>query len=203
MIWTFYRYGSVNMYDMLITSVDYILEVLYIEGCPSLADFPEGSLPTTLKELKISRCENLKSLPEGVMHQHYSSNTTANGALLQVLYLYDCPSLTSFPKGKFPSTLKTLNILYCQQLESISEEMFHSSANSNSLQSLSIEVYPNLKALPDCLSDLSDIHILTCKSLKLRPHQFQNFTRLESLVIYNCENINIPLSQWGLTRLPS
>ena len=156
------------------------LEVLYIEGCPSLADFPEGSLPTTLKELEISRCENLKSLPEGVMHQHYSSNTTANGALLQVLYLYDCTSLTSFPKGKFPSTLKTLNISYCQQLESISEEMFHSSANSNSLQSLSIRGYPNLKALPDCLSDLSIIDIRTCKSLELQPHQFQNFTRLKS-----------------------
>ena len=179
------------------------LEVLSIRGCPSLADFPEGSLPTTLKELIIEDCENLKSLPEGVMHQHYSSNTTANGALLQVLYLYDCPSLTSFPKGKFPSTLKTLNISYCQQLESISEEMFQSSANSNSLQSLRIEGYPNLKALPDCLSNLSDIDIRTCKSLELRPHQFQNFTRLKSLVIKDCENIKNPLSQWGLTRLPS
>ena len=178
------------------------LEVLYIEGCPSLADFPEGSLPITLKKLKISR-ENLKSLPEGVMHQHYSSNTTANGALLQVLYLRQCPSLTSFPKGKFPSTLKTLNISYCQQLESISEEMFHSSANSNSLQSLSIRGYPNLKALPDCLSDLSIIDIRTCKSLELQPNQFQNFTRLKSLVIEDCENINNPLSQCGLTRLPS
>ena len=179
------------------------LEVLYIEGCPSLADFPEGSLPTTLKELKIFHCENLKSLPEGVMHQHYSSNTTANGALLQDLLLSDCPSLTSFPKGKFPSTLKTLYIDSCEQLESISEKMFHSFSNSNSLQFLIIEGYPNLKALPDCLSDLSDIFISTCKSMELRPHQFQNFTRLESLVIYNCENINNPLSQWGLTRLPS
>ena len=177
------------------------LEVLSIGGCPSLADFPEGSLPTTLKELIISYCENLKCLPEGVMYQH-SSNTTVDNAL-QVLDLYHCPSLTSFPKGKFPSTLKTLRIWYCEQLESISEEMFHSSTNSNSLQSLSIEGYPNLKALPDCLSDLSNIHITTCKSLELRPHQFQNFTRLKSLVIKDCENINNPLSQWGLTRLPS
>ena len=81
--------------------------------------------------------------------------------------------------------------------------MFHSSTNSNSLQSLSIKEYPNLKALPDCLSNLSDIDIRTCKSLELRPHQFQNFTRLKSLVIEDCENINNPLSQWGLTRLPS
>ena len=178
------------------------LEALYIAWCPSLADFPEGSLPTTLKELIIEDCENLKSLPEGVMHQHYSSNTTANGALLQVLCLYGCPSLTSFPKGKFPSTLKRLNIMSCEQLESISEEMFHSSTNS-SLQYVSIKKYPNLKALPDCLSDLSDINIRTCKSLELRPHQFQNFTSLKSLVIKDCENINNPLSQWGLTRLPS
>ena len=33
--------------------------------------------------------------------------------------------------------------------------------------------------------------------------QFQNFTRLTSLKISRCENINIPLSQWGLTRLTS
>ena len=177
------------------------LEVLYVQWCPSLANFPEGSLPTTLKELIIACCENLKSLPEGVMY-HHSSNTTANNAL-QVLHLSRCPSLTSFPKGKFPSTLKRLNIMSCEQLESISEEMFHSSTNSNSLQSLSIKEYPNLKALPDCLSDLSDIDIRTCKSLELRPHQFQNFTRLKSLVIEDCENINNPLSQWGLTRLPS
>ena len=179
------------------------LEVLSIVCCPSLADFPEGSLPTTLKKLIILYCENLKSLPEGVMHQNYSSNTTANGALLQVLHISHCPSLTSFPKGKFPSTLQTLIIWNCEQLESISEEMFHSSAKSNSLQSLSIRGYPNLKALPDCLSDLSDIDITTCKSLELWPHQFQNFTRLKSLVIRYCENINNPLSQWGLTRLPS
>ena len=179
------------------------LEVLYIDGCPSLADFPEGSLPTTLEELIIARCKNLKSLPEGVMHQHYSSNTTANGALLQVLDISHCPSLTSFPNGKFPSTLQALNIDNCEQLESISEEMFHSSANCNSLQSLSIFGYPNLKALPDCLSDLSELDITTCKSLELRPHQFKNFTCLEYLAIKDCKNINNPLSQWGLTRLPS
>ena len=176
------------------------LEVLYIQWCPSLADFSEGSLPTTLKQLIIAYCENLKCLPEGVMYQH-SSNTIANNAL-QVLHLSHCPSLTSFPKGKFPSTLKRLNIMSCEQLESISEEMFHSSTNS-SLQSVSIKKYPNLKALPDCLFDLSIIDITYCKNLELRPHQFQNFTRLKSLVIKDCENINNPLPQWGLTRLPS
>ena len=110
------------------------LEALSIDGCPSLTHFPKGSLPTTLKELRIVHCKNLKSLPEGIMQQH-SSTTTTNSAL-QVLGFYGCPSLTSFPRGRFPSTLKQLNIRYCEQLESISEEMFHSSTNS-SLQSLS------------------------------------------------------------------
>ncbi|WKA01725.1 hypothetical protein VitviT2T_019992 [Vitis vinifera] len=73
-----------------------------------------------------------------------------------------------------------LHIEDCEHLESISEEMFHST--NNSLQSLILRRYPNLKTLPDCLNTL---------------------TRLTSLYIYNCENIKTPLSQWGLSRLTS
>lgn len=94
-----------------------------------------------------------------------------------------------------------VKIWSCEQLESISEEIFHSSTNI-SLQSLRIGVFPDLQTLPDCLSNLSDIEITSCKNLELRPHQFQNFTRLKSLDIRGCENIDTPLSIWGLTRFP-
>ena len=176
---------------------------LIIRDCPSLTGFLENSLPSTLTdELEIVRCKNLKSLPEGIMQQHSSNTTTTTNSALQVLDISECPSLKSFPEGKFPSTMGRLKIWNCEQLESISEEMFHSSTY-NSLQSLGFRNYPNLKALPDCLSSLSAISIVKCKNLELRPRQFQNFTRLTSLKICRCENINIPLSQWGLTRLTS
>ena len=173
-----------------------------IRQCPSLTGFLENSLPSTLKELIIARCKNLKSLPEGIMQQHSSNTTITTNSALQVLDIYECPSLESFPEGKFPSTMRILNIWDCEQLESISEEMFHSS-NYNSLQYLGFSNYPNLKALPDCLSGLSTISIDKCTNLELRPRQFQNSTCLTSLKISHCENINIPLSQWGLTRLTS
>ncbi|XP_034703892.1 putative disease resistance protein At3g14460 [Vitis riparia] len=73
-----------------------LLEYLEIASCPSLIGFPEGELPTTLKELSIRRCEKLDSLPGGMMH-HDSNTTTATSGALHVLDIWDCPSLTFFP----------------------------------------------------------------------------------------------------------
>ncbi|CBI29117.3 unnamed protein product, partial [Vitis vinifera] len=151
------------------------LEDLLIDRCHSLIGLPKGGLPATLKRLSIIDCRRLESLPEGIMH--YDSTYAA---ALQALEIRKCPSLTSFPRGKFPSTLEQLHIEDCEHLESISEEMFHST--NNSLQSLTIERYPNLKTLPDCLNTL---------------------THLTSLEISHFENIKTPLSQWGLSRLTS
>ncbi|KAL6327755.1 hypothetical protein AAG906_024725 [Vitis piasezkii] len=171
------------------------LEFLSLNMCPSLIGFPRGRLPITLKELYISDCEKLESLPEGIMH--YDST---NVAALQSLAISHCSSLTSFPRGKFPSTLKGLNIWDCEHLESISEQMFHST--NNSFQSLSIGRYPNLRALPNCLYNLTDLYIANNKNLKLLP-LIKNLTCLTSFFISHCENIKTPLSQWGLSRLTS
>ncbi|KAJ9685239.1 hypothetical protein PVL29_017316 [Vitis rotundifolia] len=175
------------------------LEYLMVEMCPSLIGFPRGALPTTLKELYIHDCEKLESLPEGLMHHHSNSATTIGG--LQVLGIHGCSSLTSFPRGKFPSTLRQLEIWDCAQLESISEDMFHST--NNSLQSLCIRWYPNLKTLPNCLYNLRQLQIGKCEHLELLLHQMQNLTCLTTLEISNCENVKTPLYQWGLTTLTS
>ncbi|KAL6327696.1 hypothetical protein AAG906_022758 [Vitis piasezkii] len=172
------------------------LEHFYIERCPSLIGLPKGGLPATLKELGIWSCGRLESLPEGIMHQH-----STNAAALQVLEICECPLLTSFPRGKFPSTLERLQIGDCEHLESISEEMFHST--NNSLQSLILRRYPNLKTLPDCLNTLTYLCIEGFENLELLLPQIKKLTRLTSLIILNCENIKTPLSQWGLSRLTS
>ncbi|KAL6311893.1 hypothetical protein AAG906_026538 [Vitis piasezkii] len=177
-----------------------LLEYLLIRTCPSLIGFPEGELPTTLKELKIWECEKLESLPGGMMH-HDSNTTTATSGGLHVLDIWKCPSLTFFPTGKFPSTLKKLEIWDCAQLESISKETFHS--NNSSLEYLSIRSYPCLKIVPDCLYKLRELEIYICENVELLPHQLQNLTALTSLVIYRCENIKTPLSRWGLATLTS
>ncbi|XP_034711835.1 putative disease resistance protein At3g14460 [Vitis riparia] len=176
------------------------LEYLEIDTCPSLIGFPKGELPTTLKELKIWRCEKLESLPGGIMH-HDSNTTTATSGGLHVLDIWKCPSFTFFPTGKFPSTLKKLEIWDCAQLESISEEMFHSS--NSSLEYLSIKSYLCLKIVSDCLYKLRELKINNCENVELQPYHLQNLTALTSLSISNCENIKTPLSRWGLATLTS
>ncbi|KAJ9685602.1 hypothetical protein PVL29_017587 [Vitis rotundifolia] len=174
------------------------LEHVEIRRCSSFIGLPKGKLPPTLKKLIIRGCEKLQSLPEGIMH-HYSNNTTNCG--LQFLDISECASLTSFPRGRFLSTLKSIKIYDCAQLQPISEEMFH--RNNNALEVLSIEGYPNLKTIPDCLYNLKDLTIGQCENLELQPHQLQSLTSLTSLHIYDCENMKTPLSEWGLARLTS
>ncbi|XP_034680441.1 putative disease resistance protein At3g14460 [Vitis riparia] len=204
------------------------LEYFSIYGCHSLIGLPKGGLPATLETLRITDCKRLESLPEGIMHQH-STNAAALQALeisslkslpegmmhcnsiattstmdmcaLEYLSLNICPSLTSFPRGKFPSTLEQLHIGDCEHLESISEEMFHST--NSSLQSLILGRYSDRKTLPDCLNTLTGLSIEDFENLELLLPQIKKLTRLTSLNIRNCENIKTPLSQWGLSRLTS
>lgn len=117
---------------------------------------------------------------------------------LEQLNIEGCSSLTSFPSGELPSTLKHLVISNCGNLELLSDHM------------------PNLTFL----------HIGGCKGLK--HHHLQNLTSLEHLSITgcpsleslregglgfapnlrhvditDCENLKTPLSEWGLNRLLS
>ena len=118
------------------------------------------------------------------MH-HHSNNTTNYG--LQFLDISKCPSLTSFPRGRFFSTLKSIRICDCAQLQPILEEMFH--RNNNALEVLSIWGYPNLKTIPDCLYNLKHLQIRKCENLELQPRQLQSLTSLTSLEMTDCENI--------------
>ncbi|KAJ9685609.1 hypothetical protein PVL29_017591 [Vitis rotundifolia] len=160
------------------------LEHIDISWCSSLIGFPKGKLPSTLKNLTIGGCKKLESLPEGIMH-HHSNNTTNCG--LQFLDISKCPSLTSFPRGRFLSTLKSIRICDCAQLQPILEEMFH--RNNNALEVLSIWGYPNLKTIPDCLYNLKHLQIRKCENLELQPRQLQSLTSLTSLEMTDCENI--------------
>ena len=139
-----------------------------------------------------------QSLPEGIVH-HHSNNTTNCG--LQILDIFQGSSLASFSTGKFPSTRKSITMDNCAQLQPISEEMFH--CNNNALEELFISRVPNLKIIPDCFYNLKDVRIEKCENLDLQPHLLRNLTSLASLQITNCQNIKVPLSEWGLARLTS
>ncbi|KAK6928688.1 Rx, N-terminal [Dillenia turbinata] len=104
--------------------------------------------PTSLTELYIAQCQNLLALPDGII---------SNNSKLQVLDIFGCESLESFPSGVLPSTLKTLKIWNCRKLESISEMLL----SPTSLHRIEFGDYPNLKSLPKCLcTDLTFLLII-------------------------------------------
>ncbi|CDP17948.1 unnamed protein product [Coffea canephora] len=182
------------------------LEYLCIGGCLVLSSFPgEGrQVPTTFKQLTIDQCPNLEFLPEGITH---SSNIS-----LELLEIFDCPSITSFPAGHLPATLKVLTIWNCCNLESLEDI----ATDSMSLESLRIGNCTNLIFLPKCLNklgcldyleidgcpgivsfpqgglpsrSLKKLHILDCENLMFLPELMLSLTSLKELKLSNCPSI--------------
>ncbi|KAK6933747.1 Rx, N-terminal [Dillenia turbinata] len=153
---------------------------LYGEASPHGQPFP------SLTQLCIENCKNLRTLPDAIM----SSNSN-----LQVLEIWDCTSLESFPSGVLPSTLKGLSICNCRKLESISEMLL----GPTSLDSVYFKEYPNLKSLPECLcTNLTLLTIDRCESIESLP-ETPNLTHLE---VRYCENLKyLPSNLPKLTSL--
>lgn len=183
------------------------LEFLHISGCLVLTYFPRHNkaIPTTFKQLTVDCCPSLEFLPEGMMH---SSNI-----FLEMLELFDCSSISSFPGGQLPNTLKTLTIWNCSNLESLADII----TDTMSLKSLRIGNCTKLKHLPSGLhalvhleyleldgcpsieffpeeglpsaGGLKQMHILNCENLKFVAKHMQNLTSMEELRLSNCPMI--------------
>ncbi|KAH0687915.1 hypothetical protein KY290_019578 [Solanum tuberosum] len=178
------------------------LEYLSIHGCLMLVSFTRDSelLPTTFQQLKIEKCPNLEFLPEGMMH--------INNTSLQVLEIFDCSSISSFPVGQLPDTLKTLTVWNCFNLEALPDirtstmlleslrvgnctSLKHLPHGLNKLLNLSyfevdgchgIECFP-LEGLPQ---NLTKVLIIDCENLTFLPKWMQNLTSLQELQLSNC-----------------
>ena len=177
------------------------LRSLVLQNCPSLICFPNCELPTTLKNLRIEDCEKLESLPEGMMQDKSSSFSVSKKSCrcLEKLWIKNCSSLKFFPKGELPSTLELLCIWGCTNLESFSEKM---SPNSRVLEYLDIRGYPNLKFLPECLTNLKELHIEDCGGLEFFPKGGLSTPNLRHLRIWGCLNLkSLPHQMKTLTSL--
>ncbi|KAJ4723923.1 Disease resistance protein [Melia azedarach] len=170
-------------------------EISIEENCISLVSFPEVNfLPNNLRSLKIQNNRTLISLPEEMM---------GNNTQLEMLFISHCESLTFIARSKLPSSLKRLEIWYCENLKNlIDEDAFSpdclsftpSSSGTQGIQALEFLIVgdcPKLESLPDGLHNLSClryISIRNCPSLVSFPKRGLP-NSISSVSIERCEKL--------------
>ncbi|CAL5382851.1 unnamed protein product [Camellia sinensis] len=150
---------------------------LEIEGCPQLVSLfeededeenegqhqqqqQEGlSFIVRLEHLRIDNCKKLEKLPR--LLQTFT--------FLRELYVFNCPSLGSFPETGFPCTLKKLEIRDCEALQSLFRWI--TQINDNNLEVLKVGDCPSLTCLISCRGGglpptLKKLEICQCKKLE-------------------------------------
>ncbi|KAG6632452.1 putative disease resistance protein At3g14460 [Carya illinoinensis] len=135
-------------------------------------------LPTGLQKLAIEGFDTLESVPERLMD--FSS-------CLERLEISGCHSLTSLSSGGLPSTLKTLRITDCRQLE------LPMHWNNSFLERLRLgNCCDSLESFPlNLFSNLKSIELNGCRNLESVnvPQQVElDFVALSSMLIKNCPN---------------
>ncbi|XP_028071572.1 putative disease resistance protein At3g14460 [Camellia sinensis] len=139
-----------------------------------------------LEHLTIDNCEKLEKLPR-LLHSF---------TFLGELYVYKCPSLSSFPETGFPCTLKTLRIGDCEALQSLFGCL--TQINDSNLQVLAVGDCPSLTCLISCRGGglpptLKELEIIRCEKLEalLVVDEGMEITcpSLESVWIINCDRL--------------
>ncbi|KAG7942199.1 hypothetical protein I3843_16G088400 [Carya illinoinensis] len=175
------------------------LQGICIHNCDSLTHFARSHLPPTLKRLHISFCKSIRNLVEDDDNDTNNNSTCSSGitSLLEVLEVYNCPSLESLTSsGELPTTLQRLCIIYCPKLESVAKSFHHNSF----LKQIEISNCENLQLLPlpSNLTSLQHLEIRSCPSILSFPKE--GFpTNLTTLVIADIK-ITQALFDWGLDK---
>lgn len=164
------------------------LTSLNLDGCLSLHKFPE--LPLNMKELYLSGT-NIESLPSSI------------GCLtnLERLVLRNCKRLDSLPQSISQlKNLEQLNMSGCSKLEyfpEILEPMEH-------LWFLSLNG-TRIKGLPSSIKNLIGLEALdlkSCENLEFVPENIYRLSKLETLSVSDCVNLQALPGPGQSDRLP-
>ncbi|KAG6671291.1 hypothetical protein I3843_Q002000 [Carya illinoinensis] len=162
----------------------HVKETLTIKGFDAV---DMGGLPSTFKTLEIRNCKKL-GLP---INLDYSC--------LEVLELFDCDSLRSFPMDLFPN-VKDLKSENCMNLESLTVAEQHQH-DLVALSSLRISNCPNFVSFPRGglhATNLENLQIEDCESLRSLPDKMHMLLpSLTQFYIKDCTNIET-LPEGGL-----
>ncbi|XP_075644460.1 putative disease resistance RPP13-like protein 1 [Castanea sativa] len=194
------------------------LTKLVVSGCYKLQ--ASAQRVPTLEVMQLHGLDALKTLPEELLEGNFC---------FQLLELVNCPSLISFPGGASLSTVKSISISHCRNLQFfLPENTMHRFevlerlriANScDSLESLSLGLFTKLQYLhiEDCknlkslfipeqlcldLTFLREMKIKDCPNLKSFLEGGLPTPNLQSLIIMNCNNLK-PKKEWGLHGIVS
>ncbi|TYH57158.1 hypothetical protein ES332_D08G070100v1 [Gossypium tomentosum] len=165
------------------------LEHLRIESCSELVSFPEIGFCPKLKRLQLRDFPWLKNLPCWIMKQGELTD-----CLIEDLEIEECPSLTSFPRGILPPTLKRLKIQDCICLCSLPDGLMQADNNKNTfcLENLEIISCPSLVRFPHgrLPTSLKMLKIWECLQLEpLSDRILPNNASLECIDIWNCPTL--------------
>ncbi|KAG8493278.1 hypothetical protein CXB51_010832 [Gossypium anomalum] len=157
-----------------------LLEKLCLWNCSEIRSLPEVRVPITLKGFSINSCESLD----------YSNIFFYTSLESLDINSWTCHGLGSFPLGSLPM-LKQVHIRGCEDLKFISAAL--EGSHHQHLNSLVIECCQNLMSfqIEDGLAvtNLTQLVLFRCRSLKSLPEQMHSFPSLEFLEITECPEI--------------
>jgi Leucine-rich repeat (LRR) protein len=136
------------------------LRSLHIYDCPYLVPWTAlegGLLPTSIEDICLNSCSLLaRVLLNGLRHL----------PRLRHLKIADCPDISNFPVEGLPHTLQFLEILGCDDLQSLPESL----SEVSSLETLHIGNCPEIESLPEegLPRGLKELYIKQCPLIKQR-----------------------------------
>jgi len=206
-------------FTSLAKTIEMIADGTYTDDVLSLERYDSETLPdsvwklTHLKTLNLTFCKNLETLPEaGVAELVNLEVLHLRGTHLCKMKLKQLPqSIAKLAK------LKTLNLFYCKNLETLPEtgvaglvnlevldlfgcyklkQLPQSIAKLTKLKTLTLNYCTSLETLPEAgvagLVNLEVLNLQFCK-LKQLPQSIAKLTKLKTLNLHWCENLAEPL----------
>ncbi|KAK2416871.1 putative disease resistance protein RGA3 [Trifolium repens] len=156
------------------------LQTLSFHYCDNIKFLFREKLPS-IEELYFESCGSLESLPLNIFPK------------LETLGISDCQKLNLSLNNENPTETLRIKHLYLLGFPRVLALPGWIVGATNTLETLLIQNFPNLKSLPECLTTmtcLKRLYIISCHQLLSFPNDMLPLTALEYLRIIDCPELN-------------